>query len=36
MAMGGRWPGDSDATTVFPQELRINYVRAHALPPANS
>lgn len=35
VAVGGHWPGYPDATTVFPQELRIDYVRVHALPPAN-
>ncbi len=34
VAVGGRWPGNPDATTVFPQELRIDYVRVHASPPA--
>jgi len=26
-AVGGRWPGYPDATSVFPQEYRIDYVR---------
>jgi beta-glucanase (GH16 family) len=32
LAVGGVWPGYPDATTVFPQEYRIDYVRVHALP----
>ena len=31
LAVGGLWPGYPDATTVFPQEYRIDYVRVHAL-----
>lgn len=27
LAVGGDWPGDPDATTVFPQHLVIDYVR---------
>jgi beta-glucanase (GH16 family) len=27
LAVGGRWPGYPDATTTFPQELRIDYLR---------
>ena len=27
LAVGGGWPGNPDATTVFPQNLRIDYVR---------
>lgn len=27
LAVGGRWPGYPDATTIFPQELRIDYLR---------
>jgi beta-glucanase (GH16 family) len=29
LAVGGRWPGYPDATTRFPQEYRIDYVRVH-------
>jgi beta-glucanase (GH16 family) len=29
LAVGGRWPGDPDATTAFPQELVIDYVRVY-------
>ena len=27
VAVGGYWPGDPDATTAFPQHLRVDYVR---------
>jgi len=27
IAVGGNWPGDPDETTVFPQEMQIDYVR---------
>jgi beta-glucanase (GH16 family) len=30
LAVGGVWPGYPDATTQFPQEYRIDYVRAYA------
>jgi beta-glucanase (GH16 family) len=26
-AVGGGWPGNPDATTVFPQKMTIDYVR---------
>ena len=29
LAIGGHWPGYPDATTKFPQELRIDYVRVY-------
>ena len=29
LAIGGHWPGYPDATTQFPQELRIDYVRVY-------
>lgn len=29
LAVGGIWPGYPDATTVFPQEMRIDYVRVY-------
>lgn len=31
LAVGGLWPGYPDATTEFPQELRVDYVRVYAL-----
>jgi beta-glucanase (GH16 family) len=30
VALGGYWPGDPDATTSFPQQLVVDYVRAYA------
>ncbi len=27
VAVGGNWPGNPDATTVFPQQMRVDYVR---------
>lgn len=32
VAVGGDWPGDPDATTQFPQEMLVDYVRVYALP----
>jgi len=29
LAIGGHWPGYPDATTRFPQELRVDYVRVY-------
>ncbi len=29
LAVGGYWPGDPDATTVFPQKLFVDYVRVY-------
>jgi beta-glucanase (GH16 family) len=29
LAVGGAWPGNPDATTVFPQEMLIDYVRVY-------
>ncbi|HEY1765863.1 MAG TPA: family 16 glycosylhydrolase [Opitutaceae bacterium] len=37
-AVGGDWPGPPNASTVFPQDYRIDYVRVYSLPaepPAN-
>lgn len=33
LAVGGDWPGNPDATTVFPQEMLIDYVRVYAPAP---
>lgn len=33
VAVGGRWPGYPDETTVFPQQLRIDYVRVYEANP---
>jgi len=29
VAVGGDWPGAPDNTTVFPQEMNIDYVRVY-------
>jgi len=29
VAVGGAWPGDPDATTVFPQQMLVDYVRVY-------
>jgi hypothetical protein len=29
MAVGGDWPGNPDATTVFPQQMLVDYVRVY-------
>lgn len=34
LAVGGNWPGAPDATTSFPQQLLVDYVRVYA--PSNS
>jgi len=31
-AVGGRWPGPPNSSTVFPQDYRIDYVRVYSLP----
>ena len=33
LAVGGTWPGNPDGTTVFPQQMLVDYVRVYA--PAN-
>ncbi len=33
LAVGGNFPGNPDATTVFPQEYVIDYVRVYQIPP---
>ncbi len=30
--MGGKWPGYPDATTIFPQQLQVDYVRVYRDP----
>jgi len=30
VAVGGQWPGDPDSTTVFPQTLKVDWVRVYA------
>lgn len=32
LAVGGAWPGDPDASTVFPQQLVVDYVRVYSNP----
>jgi beta-glucanase (GH16 family) len=29
LAVGGKWPGNPDATTVFPQQMLVDYVRVY-------
>jgi len=29
VAVGGNWPGNPDATTVFPQRMYVDYVRVY-------
>jgi beta-glucanase (GH16 family) len=29
VAVGGKWPGDPDATTTFPQQMVVDYVRVY-------
>jgi beta-glucanase (GH16 family) len=29
LAVGGSWPGSPDATTVFPSEVLVDYVRLY-------
>lgn len=33
LAVGGNWPGYPDATTVYPQNLRVDYVRVYTFKP---
>jgi beta-glucanase (GH16 family) len=30
LAVGGGWPGDPDNTTMFPQEMKVDYVRVYS------
>jgi beta-glucanase (GH16 family) len=32
LAVGGYWPGDPNASTVFPANMLVNYIRAYAYP----
>ncbi len=32
LAVGGAWPGDPDASTTFPQQMVVDYVRAYREP----
>jgi beta-glucanase (GH16 family) len=33
VAVGGNWPGDPDATTIFPQAMSVDYVRVYQRAP---
>jgi beta-glucanase (GH16 family) len=33
VAVGGGWPGRPDATSVFPQQMLVDYVRVYQLQP---
>lgn len=33
IAVGGNWPGPPDASTVFPQKMKVDYVRVYQLVP---
>jgi len=33
LAVGGGWPGDPDASTTFPQQMTVDYVRVYELTP---
>ena len=32
VAVGGGWPGDPDGTTMFPQTMKVDYVRVYKRP----
>jgi beta-glucanase (GH16 family) len=32
VAVGGGWPGDPDASTTFPQQMVVDYVRVYREP----
>lgn len=32
LAVGGQWPGDPDASTTFPQSMKVDYVRLYERP----
>src|SRR5438105_3210696 len=34
VAVGGGWPGNPDTTTVFPQQMQVDYVRVYKRTPA--
>jgi hypothetical protein len=29
VAVGGEWPGEPDATSVYPQQMLVDYVRVY-------
>lgn len=36
LAVGGNWPGNPDATTIFPQKMLVDYVRVYQEIPASA
>jgi beta-glucanase (GH16 family) len=36
LAVGGNWPGNPDGTTVFPQQMLVDYVRVYAAAPSTN
>jgi serralysin len=36
LAVGGNWPGSPDASTPWPADMHVDYIRAYALPGAGS
>jgi beta-glucanase (GH16 family) len=36
LAVGGAWPGNPDASTVFPQRMEVDYVRVYAASKADA
>lgn len=36
LAVGGNWPGNPDATTIFPQKMFVDYVRVYQEVPASA
>jgi beta-glucanase (GH16 family) len=32
VAVGGQWPGDPDASSTYPQQMVVDYVRVYAMP----
>ena len=36
VAVGGNWPGNPDGTTVFPQQMLVDYVRVYAAVPSTN
>ncbi|MFA6597270.1 MAG: family 16 glycosylhydrolase [Ignavibacteriaceae bacterium] len=36
LAVGGKWPGNPDTTTVFPQKMYVDYVRVYQEVPAST
>jgi beta-glucanase (GH16 family) len=36
MAVGGQWPGNPDAKTIFPQRMTVDYVRVYQKPTTSS